>query len=267
MGFMVDLHNLSIRQACRIVNIPRSTYQYKIKNNDDDLQIIQLLGELVEKHPSIGFWKCFHRIRRQGHQWNHKRVYRVYTQMKLNIRRRAKKRLPARVKQALFQPEKINQVWSIDFMSDSLWNGRRYRLLNIIDDFNREVLSIEADTSLPTLRVIKVLDKLIFSRGIPEMIRVDNGPEFISNRLDAWCKDHKIQLVFIQPGKPMQNGYIERLNGSLRRELLNAYVFRTINEVRLQVDQWKNDYNYYRPHESLNNKTPIEMIDKSIYKL
>lgn len=267
MGFMVDLHNLSIRQACRIVNIPRSTYQYKIKNNDDDLQIIQLLGELVEKHPSIGFWKCFHRIRRQGHQWNHKRVYRVYTQMKLNIRRRAKKRLPARVKQALFQPEKINQVWSIDFMSDSLWNGRRYRLLNIIDDFNREVLSIEADTSLPTLRVIKVLDKLIFSRGIPEMIRVDNGPEFISNRLDAWCKDHKIQLVFIQPGKPMQNGYIERLNGSLRRELLNAYVFRTINEVRLQVDQWKNDYNYYRPHESLNNKTPIQMIDKSIYKL
>jgi len=187
--------------------------------------------------------------------------------MKLNIRRRAKKRLPARVKQALFQPEKINQVWSIDFMSDSLWNGRRYRLLNIIDDFNREVLSIEADTSLPTLRVIKVLDKLIFSRGIPEMIRVDNGPEFISNRLDSWCKDHKIQLVFIQPGKPMQNGYIERLNGSLRRELLNAYVFRTINEVRLQVDDWKNDYNYYRPHESLNNKTPIEMIDKSIYKL
>lgn len=226
-----------------------------------------MLGELVDKHPSIGFWKCYHRLRRQDYQWNHKRVYRVYTQMKLNIRRRAKKRLPARVKQALFQPEKINQVWSIDFMSDSLWNGRRYRLLNIIDDFNREVLSIEADTSLPTLRVIKVLDKLIFSRGIPEMIRVDNGPEFISNKLDAWCKDHKIQLVFIQPGKPMQNGFIERLNGSLRRELLNAYVFRTINEVRLQVDDWKNDYNYYRPHESLNNKTPIEMIDNSIYKL
>ena len=264
---MIDQHNLSIRQACRIVNIPRSTYQYKIKNKDSDLQIIQELGELVEKHPSIGFWKCYHRLRGQGYQWNHKRVYRVYTQMKLNIRRRAKKRLPARVKQTLFQPEKINQVWSIDFMSDSLWDGRRYRLLNIIDDFNREVLSIEADTSLPTLRVIKVLDKLIFSRGIPEMIRVDNGPEFISNKLDAWCKDHKIQLVFIQPGKPMQNGYIERLNGSLRRELLNAYVFRTINEVRLQVDDWKNDYNYYRPHESLNNKTPIEMIDKSIYKL
>lgn len=264
---MIDQHNLSIRQACKIVNIPRSTYQYNIKNKDGDLQIIQLLGELVEKHPSIGFWKCYHRLRRQGYQWNHKRVYRVYTQMKLNIRRRAKKRLPARVKQALFQPEKINQVWSIDFMSDSLWNGRRYRLLNIIDDFNREVLSIEADTSLPTLRVIKVLDKLIFSRGIPEMIRVDNGPEFISNKLDAWCKDNKIQLVFIQPGKPMQNGFIERLNGSLRRELLNAYVFRTINEVRLQVNDWKNDYNYYRPHESLNNKTPIEMIDKSIYKL
>ena len=167
--------------------------------------------------------------------------------------------MPARVKQALFQPEQINQVWSIDFMSDSLWDGRRYRLLNIIDDFNREVLEIEADTSLPTMRVIQVLNRLMFSRGTPKMIRVDNGPEFISNKLDAWCKDNNIQLVFIQPGKPMQNGYIERLNGSLRRELLNAYVFRTINEVRLQVDEWMNDYNNFRPHESLNNKTPIEM--------
>jgi putative transposase len=109
------------------------------------------------------------------------------------------------------------------------------------------------------MRVIQVLNRLMFSRGTPKMIRVDNGPEFISNKLDAWCKDNNIQLVFIQPGKPMQNGYIERLNGSLRRELLNAYVFRTINEVRLQVDEWMNDYNNFRPHESLNNKTPIEM--------
>lgn len=238
----------------------RATYQYKHKDKDDK-EIINLLAELVEKHPSIGFWKCYHRLRRQGHNWNHKRVYRVYTQMKLNIRRRAKKRLPARVKQALFQPEKINQVWSLDFMCDSLWDGRRYRLLNIIDDYNREVLDIEADTSLPALRVTRALDKLLLTRGKPDMIRVDNGPEFISDKLDNWCKHNKIQLIFIQPGKPTQNAYIERLNGSLRRELLNAYVFRTINEVKEQVNEWMHDYNYCRPHEALNNKTPMEMIE------
>lgn len=245
------------------MNLTRTSYQYKPRLKDDQ-KIIKLLGDLVEKHPSIGFWKCFHRLRRKGYKWNHKRVYRVYTQMKLNIRRRAKKRLPARVKQALFQPERINQVWSLDFMSDSLWNGKRYRLLNVIDDYNREVLAIEADTSLPALRVIRELDRLILTRGKPDMIRTDNGPEFISSKLDNWCKDNKIQLVFIQPGKPMQNGYIERLNGSLRRELLNAYVFRTINEVKMQVNEWKEDYNFHRPHDALKNKTPMEMYMKSV---
>ena len=248
------------------MNLTRTSYQYKPRLKDDQ-QIIKLLGELVEKHPSIGFWKCYHRLRRQGYKWNHKRVYRIYTQMKLNIRRRAKKRLPARVKQALFQPERINQVWSLDFMSDSLWNGKRYRLLNVIDDYNREVLAVEADTSLHALRVIRELDRLILTRGKPDMIRTDNGPEFISSKLDNWCKDNKIQLVFIQPGKPMQNGYIERLNGSLRRELLNAYVFRTINEVKMQVDEWMHDYNFYRPHDALKNKTPMEMNVESLVKI
>lgn len=237
--------------------MPRTSYQYKQKYKDDSL-VVDALSALVEKHPSIGFWKSFHRIRKSGNIWNHKLVYRVYTQMKLNIRRRAKKRLPARAKQALFQPDRVNQVWSLDFMSDSLWNGRRFRLLNIIDDFNREVLAIETDTSLPALRVIRVLEKLLVTRGKPEMIRVDNGPEFISDKLDGWCKDNKITLVFIQPGKPMQNAYIERLNGSLRRELLNAYVFKTISQVREQVSDWMEDYNFHRPHDSLDNKTPVE---------
>ena len=256
---MLEKHQISQRRACQVLNLSRSTYQYKKKPKQDE-DVINQLDSLVEKHPSIGFWKCFYRIRRKGFEWNHKRVYRVYTGMNLNIRRRAKKRLPARVKQQLFQPEKINQVWSIDFMSDSLWDGRRFRLLNIIDDFNREVLNIITDTSLPTLRVIRALEELVEDRGAPEMIRVDNGPEFISDKLDDWCKLNEVKLVFIQPGKPMQNGYIERLNGSLRRELLNAYVFKSLNEVRTQVDEWMMDYNYHRPHESLNNKTPMEML-------
>jgi len=143
-----------------------------------------------------------------------------------------------------------------------LWDGRKFRLLNIIDDFNREVLYIESDLSLPALRVIRVLEFLKETRGLPEMIRVDNGPEFISHQLDGWCKKNKIMLVFIQPGKPMQNGYIERLNGSIRRELLNAYVFNTLNEVKNKVEEWVLDYNHYRPHKTLKYASPVLFREK-----
>jgi putative transposase len=239
-----------------MVKLPRSTDQYEHRVRDDG-ELIEALEKIIEKHPSIGFWQCHYRLRLQGYRWNHKRVYRVYTKLQLNIRRRSKKRLPARVKQALFQPEAINQVWSIDFMSDALWDGRKFRLLNIIDDFNREVLHIESDLSLPALRVIRVLEFLKETRGLPEMIRVDNGPEFISHQLDCWCKQNRITLVFIQPGKPMQNGFIERLNGSIRRELLNAYVFNTLNEVRSKVEEWVLDYNNHRPHKALGYASPV----------
>jgi putative transposase len=246
-----------MRQACKLVDIPRSTLTYVTKAKADE-PIIDSLNQLIEQHPSIGFWKCYYRIRKANHGWNHKRVYRVYTMLKLNIRRRARKRLPARVKQSLFQPLEKNKVWSIDYMSDSLWDGRRFRLLNIMDDYNREVLALEADTSLPALRLIRVLERLKGERGLPEMIRVDNGPEFISTKLDMYCKENKITLIFIQPGEPTQNAYIERCNGSIRRELLNAYIFKTLHEVRIKTEEWRMDYNYNRPHEALNNKTPME---------
>jgi len=252
-------HGLSERQACKQISLPRTTWQYKLKQKDDDA-IIEQLTILIEKHPSIGFWKCHHRLRHKGFTWNHKRVYRVYTNMKLNIRRKAKRRLPARVKQVLFQPDQPNQVWSLDFMQDSLWDGRKFRLLNVLDDYNRELLSIEVDTSLPALRVIRVLDQLEDSRGIPQMIRVDNGPEFISRKLDDWCKERKILLAFIQPGKPTQNAYIERCNRSVREELLNAWVFRSLNQVREKTQQWMHDYNFNRPHKALNYKTPMQMM-------
>lgn len=255
---LVEEHGLSERQACSQLKLPRSTCFY-CKQPLKDEAIIDALTSLVEKHPSIGFWMSFYRLRLLGHSWNHKRVYRVYTALKLNIRRRAKKRLPARVKQQLFQPVAANQVWSIDFMHDSLWDGRSFRLLNVIDDYNRQVLAIEADTSLPVLRLIRVLERLKEVHGLPQMIRVDNGPEFISHKLDHWCRDHKIQLTFIQPGKPTQNAFIERMNGSLRRELLNAYVFKTLDEVREKTEEWMLDYNTKRPHKALNYKTPLQV--------
>ena len=157
-------------------------------------------------------------------------------------------------------PTGPNQVWSIDFMSDSLVDGRRVRLLNIIDDFNRESLAIEVDTSLPTLRVVRVLEQLVAERGCPAVMRCDNGPEFISHVLAIWCnhESRKITLQFIQPGKPMQNGYIERKNGSIRRELLNAYLFTSLAEVRILSAEWRLDYNTERPHKSLGYLSPLQ---------
>jgi putative transposase len=255
---MTVVHNISERKACKEVNLPRSTYQYKSKVKDDDL-LIEELNKLVEKNPSYGFWMCYNKLRRAGYTWNHKKVYRVYTSLHLNIRRRRKRRLPARAKQQLFQPSASNQVWSIDFMHDSLWDGRCFRLLNIIDDYNRAVLAIEVDTSLPVLRLLRVLDRLKEDRGLPKMIRVDNGPEFISKRLDDYCKEHGITLAFIQPGRPMQNGFVERCNRTIREELLNAYVFKTLDEVRYKAEEWRYDYNNNRPHSSLGYKTPMQL--------
>ena len=256
---MVEEHGVSRRQACKAVSLPRSSHSYKPKPKADG-EVIYQLQMLVEKHPAIGFWQSYYRIRRRGFVWNHKRVYRVYTDMKLNIRRRFRKRLPQRVKQSLYQPAARNEVWSIDFMSDTLWDGRRFRLLNIIDDYNREILHIESDLSLPTVRLIRVLEYLREFRGLPQMIRVDNGPEFISHKLDMWCREHKITLAFIQPGKPMQNGYVERCNGNIRKELLNTYVFTTLNEVREKAEQWREDYNCSRPHQSLGFVPPVEYV-------
>ena len=257
---MVEEHGVSQRQACVTVSVPRSSIQYRAKFKNDT-PVINALQALVEKHPAIGFWQSHFRLRRKGHTWNHKKVYRVYTSLKLNIRRRFKKRLPTRVKQALFRPEAINHVWSIDFMSDSLWDGRKFRVLNVVDDYNRQMLAMEADFSLPALRVIRVLEYLKEFRGLPKMIRVDNGPEFISHQLDEWCRKHNIFLLYIQPGKPMQNGYIERCNGSVRKELLNANVFYTLTEVRAYIEEWMLDYNNDRPHKSLGYRAPVDLLE------
>ena len=181
--------------------------------------------------------------------------------MRLNLRRRVKRRLPERVKQALMAATAPNQVWSIDFMSDSLADGRKFRILNIIDDFNRESLAIEIDTSLPARRLIRILQKLIEQRGIPANIRCDNGPEFISRLLEQWCNDHKITIQFIQPGKPTQNAYVERKNGSMRRELLNPHLFFSLSEARWRSEEWRVDYNTERPHKSLGYLSPTMYAD------
>jgi putative transposase len=239
------------------VSLPRSVMMYQ-KVPKDDSSLIEALHQLVDKHPTIGFWKCYYRLRRKGYDCNHKKLYRVYTMLRLNVRRKAKRRIPQRIKEPLEVPAAINQGWSMDFMCDSLVDGRRFRLLNIIDDYNRESLAIEIDTSLPALRVIRTLHRLIEMRTKPKAIRVDNGPEFISDKLKQWCDEQNIRLQFIQPGKPVQNAFIERNNGSLRKELLDAYLFFSLQEVRQMTEEWQQDYNYERPHESLGFVPPAE---------
>jgi putative transposase len=257
---MVREEKLPVSRACKLISLPRSQYYYK--SLKDDTAVIDALHKLSADHPTYGFRKLFAYLRRDGHDWNHKKVYRVYRQLKMNRRRKGKRRLPARIKQPLLQPSGANESWSMDFMSDSLMDGRKIRTLNIIDDCNREALAIEIDTSLSAKRVIRVLKRIIARRGKPKFIRVDNGPEFTSKDFELWCREQGIIIQYIQPGRPMQNGFIERFNGSYRREILDAYVFFELHEVRKITAEWMDEYNHRRPHEGLNNATPIEWLEK-----
>jgi putative transposase len=247
----------NVSRACKLAVISRSSFRYQRKPKDDSL-VEGLLEELTTRHPTIGLWSCHYRLRNRGeHCINHKRLRRVYRAMKLNIRRRAKRRLPARIKLPLSIPTAPNQCWSLDFMSDSLSDGRKFRVLNIIDDYNRESLKIEVDTSLPALRVQRALDEIAKTKGLPANIRTDNGPEFISRLMEQWCEANKVSWHYIQPGKPTQNALIERANGSLRREVLDAWQFTSLREVRAVCAEWQQDYNTERPHKSLRYLSPI----------
>jgi putative transposase len=257
---MVREQGIPVCRACRLVSLPRSQFYYSSKR--DDTTIIEALQELAFKHPSYGFRKLFAYLRRSGKPWNHKKVYRVYKLLKLNKKRRGKRRLPARVKQPLQQQSTVNSSWSMDFMSDSLTGNRKFRTFNVIDDCSREVLAIEVDTSLTSKRIIRTLEKIIDERGKPKTIRTDNGPEFTSKDFELWCNEEGIQIQFIQPGKPMQNGYVERFNRLYREAVLDAYMFFELDQVRELTSEYIQEFNQRRPHEALNNLTPEEWKHK-----
>lgn len=211
---------------------------------------------VLDKNPTWGFDLTYDRMVEEGTKANHKRVRRLYREAKLHLRRRTKRRVPDRVKDPIVLPIGPNITWSMDFMSDALVSGRKYRTFNVIDDFNREVLCIAIDTSLPAARVIRELDQLIAWRGKPERLRMDNGPEFIAHAMQEWAAEHGIVFTYIQPGMPMQNGLIERFNKTYRTEVLNAWIFERLDQVRSITQEWMWRYNNQRPHRSLLRLSP-----------
>jgi putative transposase len=252
---------LNIRQACEAFTISQTCYRYEPKLSAENEQIADWLARLTQNQSNWGIGLCFLYLRNvRGFGWNHKRVYRIYCELELNMRIKPKKRIVREKPEPLAQPLEANKLWSMDFMYDQLGNGRTIRLLNILDDFNRERLGIEVDFSLPAERVVSTLERIIEWRGKPEGIRCDNGPEYLSAKLQLWAQQQGIRLEYIQPGKPQQNAYIERYNRTVRYDWLNQYLFETLQEVQDYATRWLWTYNNERPNMGIGGITPMQKL-------
>ena len=234
MRYLVEVHARPLSRSCDCVGLSRAAwYQPPLHWTVRDAEIIAALAGQVESRPTRGFWKCCKVLRRARPDWNHKRIYRVYKAMKLNLRRKAKQRLPKRERVPLYVPRLPDTVWSADFMADALACGRRFRTFNVVDDFNRE-------------------------DGVPQVLRTDNGPEFLGEAFVQWAKLNGMAIRYIQPGKPNQNAYIERFNRTFREEALDQHLFTRLDDVREAAYWWMLEYNEERPHDSLGDMTPVE---------
>ena len=253
---------LSERRACRLVKIHRSVARYKPRR-EAPTELLTRLRELASERRRYGYRRLAVLLRREGFVVNHKKVYRLYRDEGLavrRVRRRKRKKLAGAERVIPSLPESRNQCWSMDFVEDSLADGRRIRVLTLVDNYSRECLALEVGTSLPGARVVRVLEQVSRIRGKPKTIVVDNGPEFAGKALDAWAYENGVGLHFIAPGKPVQNAYIESFNGKFRDECLNEHCFSSIDEVGAVVEAWRQDYNTVRPHSSLGYRTPDQAV-------
>lgn len=257
----VSDRGLSIRVACSAFGISETCYRYQAKLSTENAEIADWLIRLTHNQRNWGFGLCFLYLRNvKGYGWNHKRVYRIYRELALNLRIKPKKRLKREKPEPLHVPAEANEVWSMDFMHDQLSDGRNFRLFNVLDDFNREGLGIEVDFSLPTERVIRSLEQIIEWRGKPCMIRCDNGPEYISGQLMQWAEEQGIKLAYIQPGNPQQNAYVERYNRTVRYDWLSQHLFDSIDEVQDCATRWLWTYNHERPNTAIGGITPKQKL-------
>ena len=251
---------LAERRACGLASLSRSTARYRYRRSGDE-ELREKLREVAGERRRFGYWRLHVMLKREGQMVNHKRVYRLYREEGLTVRKRRRKRVSRAERVPLQAPAAPNQVWTSDFVHDALFWGRKIRMLTVEDAFTREALAIEVDTSLSGVRVARVLDRLTEERGaIPDVIVLDNGPELTSRALDQWAYERGVRLHFIDPGKPQQNGFIESFNGKLRDECLNEHWFLSLADARRIVEDWRMDYNQNRPHSSLGNLTPEEYL-------
>jgi len=247
--------------ACEAFGVSESCYRYQAKNNAENELIANWLIRLTDNNRSWGFGLCYLYLSNIKHfTWSHKRIYRIYRELELNLRIKPRKLLVREKPEALTVPLTINQVWSIDFMHDQLEDGRSIRLFNVIDDFNREALGIDVDFSLPSERVMRSLDQINSWRGKPCVIRADNGSELVSSRLMEWAAKYQIHIQHIQPGKPQQNAYVERFNRKVRYEWLSKHYWQSIDEVQMFATQWMYKYNHQRPNMALGGFTPKQWL-------
>lgn len=255
VALLVSEHQLSERQACRLMEVDRSTYRYEAR--PDNSQLREALLELARQKPRYGYRRLWAILDRSGWKVNVKRIYRLYRAEGLMVRRLKRKRLKrqAPVDSLISRP---NQEWALDFVSDALATGRALRALTIVDSYTRECPAIEVASGISSRQVTRTLDKIIEERGKPDRLRCDNGPEFRSRHFVAWCEEKGIVLHHIQPGRPMQNGHIESFNGRLRDECLNASWFLNLADAKRKIETWRLDYNADRPHSSLAYRTPAE---------
>jgi putative transposase len=255
VAHLMTAHQLGVTRACGLIGISRSLYRYE-STRPDDKKLAERLTTLAGQKRRYGYRRLHVLLRREGWLINRKRTYRVYHAAGLMVRRRKRKRIAGVERQVKVVALAPNQSWSMDFVSDGFVDGRRLRCLNIVDDFTKECLAIEVDTSLPGRRVVSVLERLAQSRGLPQSVTVDNGPEFVSKALDEWTYRQQLQLRFIEPGKPQQNAYIESFNGKFRDECLNEHWFLSMRHARQVIAAWRQEYNDERPHSSLGYLTP-----------
>ncbi len=255
---MREAQGLSERRACRLVGMGRTSCRYEPQRQGQDEKLKARLRTLAGERRRFGYRRLMVLLRREGWAVNHKRVYRLYREEELGVRRRKRKRIGAVERQPLTIPTRRDERWSMDFVSDALTEGRKFRSLNIVDDFNRECLAAEVDTSIPGARVVRVLERLGELRGLPGILVTDNGPEFAGQALDAWAYQRGVRLHFIEPGKPVQNAFIESFKGKMRDECLNEHWFMSLAEARETIEAWRMDYNEVRPHTALGNRTPQE---------
>lgn len=252
---------LSERRACQLLGTYRSTVRYVQKARDDQ-PVEELITAKVQRFRRAGYRRISALLAREGHSFNHKRIYRIYSKMALQVPLRPKRRLRMFTRRVPTAPSRPNERWSMDFMLDHFGNSRPFRILNVLDECTRECLSTEVDLSLPARTVVRVLDRVCEKRGFPSEISTDNGPEFRSHALAEWAHQNGVRLRFISPGKPVQNAFIESFNGRMRDECLNENWFFSLDEARWTIRKWRQHYNNERPHGSIGYNTPREYAKK-----